>query len=84
MGTVSLSRAPPVSSSPQLQPISPCSLMELETETIPRKRKGAPTSALATEPDLEDEEPKAKVSKGEPWPEARSRVWLRVPCPSRP
>ncbi|XP_038182255.1 RNA exonuclease 5-like [Arvicola amphibius] len=34
--------------------------MELETETIPRKRKGAPNSALATEPDLEDEEPRAK------------------------
>nr|XP_048316494.1 RNA exonuclease 5 isoform X2 [Myodes glareolus] len=37
--------------------------MELETETIPRKRKGAPTSALATEPDLEDAEPKAKKAR---------------------
>ncbi|XP_038182325.1 RNA exonuclease 5 isoform X7 [Arvicola amphibius] len=37
--------------------------MELETETIPRKRKGAPNSALATEPDLEDEEPRAKKAR---------------------
>lgn len=36
---------------------------ETETETIPRKRKGAPNSALATEPDLEDEEPKAKKAR---------------------
>lgn len=56
--------------SPQLQLIFPCSLMELETEveteTIPRKRKGTPNSALETEPDLEIKKPNAKVSKGEP------------------
>ncbi|CAO2583035.1 RNA exonuclease 5, partial [Lemmus lemmus] len=39
------------------------SLMELETEAIPGKRKGGPNSALATEPDHEDGQPKAKKAR---------------------
>lgn len=67
----------------QRRPIFPCSGMEQETEAVPRKRKEA-DSALATELgrppwDLEDKQPKAKVSKREPQRAARSRLWVQVP-----